>query len=124
MAWKAICNLGLAFCLILQATAPCCCAFQSDPSESNSCCGHCDECPCPASTPADCPSSDCSVCSVLGQVFDSLGSNNERTDCRVLAARPFQASPASREEGHVPFLGPAWDTTPRCDIYAMQTLRE
>ncbi len=123
MAWKAIFNSGLAFCLILQATAPCCCAFQTHPSEENLCCGHCDECPCPTSAPADHPSSDCSVCLVLRQVFDFPGSSSDLPDGQV-AAWPFQASLATREQGHVFYVGPGWDTSPRCDIYVMQTLRE
>lgn len=124
MVCKAILNTGLALCLVFQASAPCCCAFQPPPPEEGGgihqhrCHG------CPESTPADPPSSDCGICSALEQVFDFPGSSSELPDNHMLAAWPFQPSPATRRGGHVPLLGPVWDTTPWCDIYVMQTLRE
>jgi hypothetical protein len=124
MVCKAILKTGLALCLVLQASAPCCCAFQFTPSpEGVEVRGHrCHECP--TSTPADCPSSDCEVCSVLGQFYGLPWCGHELPANGMLAARLFGLDPEIEARTLATLAACRCDAVPLCDIYEMQTLRE
>jgi hypothetical protein len=124
MVCKAILKTGLALCLVFQASAPCCCAFQHAPSlEGGGVRQHrCHKCP--MSAPAGCPSSHCWICSVLGQVVDLPCSSPELSDNRTPVARPFELDPAVEARTLATLAACRCDAIPLCDIYEMQTLRE
>jgi len=124
MVCKAILNTGLALCLVFQASVQCCCAFQHAPSLDGEgvrqlCCHKC-----PTSAPADCPSSDCAVCLVLGQFYGLPWYGHELPANGMLAARLFELDPAVDARTLATLAAYRCDAIPPCDIYEMQMLRE
>ena len=122
MVCKAILNTGLALCLVFQASAPCCCAFQDSPSVEGSFWHHYH--PCPESTPADSPSSDCGICSVLGQAYRLPCCGHELPSNGMPAARPPEVDSAIEASVLATLAACRCDAIPLRDIYEMQTLQE
>ena len=124
MVSKAIMNVGLALCLILQEWAPCCCIFQHhlSPNVDGICKHSCHERP--ASDPIDSPSSDCGICSVLGQFYGLPWCGNELPANGMLAARLFEHDPAVEAKALATLAACRCDMIPLCDFYEMMMLRE
>ena len=124
MVCKAILNAGLALCLVLQAMAPCCCAFQSTPSadvagvREHRCHDH------PASVPVDSPSSDCGTCSVLGQVYGLPLCAQELPSSGMPEASLFELDPPIEPRGPAVLAACPCDAITLRDLHEMQTLRE
>ena len=124
MVCRAIINTGLAFCLVLQASVPCCYALQFWPAlREGECHDHrCYECP--TSAPDRYPNSECAVCSVLGQFYGLPWCGHDFPKNEVLAARLFAPDPAIEARNLATLVACRCDAILLCDIYEMQTLRE
>jgi len=113
---------SLVVCLVLQASAPCCCVLQPECRGDCTYRAHGGECP---ALPADdCRNSDCRVCSVLGQVFDFPVTNDELFGSAIGPAWPFGPNVSDGGGDRAPAVGSEGDVTALCDIYMLQTLRE
>ena len=124
MVCRAILNTGLALCLVFQASAPCCCAFQQEPPLEGRGVGERLRHECPASTSSGSPNSHCWTCSTLGQVVDLPYSSPELPGNRMLLARVFDLDPAVEARTRATLAACRCDALPLCDIHEMQTLRE
>ena len=124
MVCRAIINTGLAFCLVIQASAPCCCALHFSPAlEGGE--GHSHRChECPTSAPAHCPNSECTVCSVLGQFYGLPWCGHDVPENEMLAAGLFEPDPTIEARSLATLVACRCDAVSLRDIFEMQTLRE
>ena len=119
---KAILNAGLAFCLVLQVSVPCCGAAESLNVNLSTSQNHCHECS--HSAPTNPPNSHCDFCAWLAETYALPSCSCDQTTNDLVALKapePVPGIDASQPDLVAAFTG---QTAFCCDIHEMQTLRE
>ncbi len=119
---KTILNAGLAFCLVLQVSVPCCGAAESLNVNLSTSQNHCHECS--HSAPTNPPNSHCDFCAWLAETYALPSCSGDQTTNDLVALRAPESVPGinARQPNVVTEL--SCHIVSCCDIYEMQTLRE